>query len=140
MINIDDKDLDDETLEEKVFEKADYIGEVLTGERKIKFELPKRQQQVKKIKPKKPSQLQIFITDLKHSFKKYREMSLARLLGMSIIFILSISTLAVVGYLLYLLLKSLLRLGVIGLVGFAIFMCAASLSITLLIASRYTRK
>jgi hypothetical protein len=140
MINIDDKDLDDETLEEKVFEKADYIGEVLTGERKIKFALPQRKQQIKKIKPKKPSQLKLFITSLKHSFKKYREMSLARLLGMSIIFILSISTLSIVGYLLYLLLKSLLRLGIIGLIGFAIFMCASSLSMVLLIASRYTRK
>ena len=139
MINIDDKDLDDETLEDKVFEKADYIGEVLTGERKISFALPKRQAP-KKVKPKKPSQLQLFIISFKHSLKKYREMSLSRILGMSIIFILSISILAFVVFLLYLLLKSLLRLGIIGLIGFAIFMCAASLSITLLIASRYTQK
>lgn len=140
MINIDDEDLNDETLEERVFEKADYIGEVLTGERKIQFKLPDKKQTPKKIKPKKPSQLQLFIISLKQSFKKYREMSLTRLLGMSIILIISISVLAIIGYLLYLLLTALLKFGIIGLVGFAIFMCATSLSIVLLIASRYTRK
>jgi len=140
MIDIDKDEIEEETLEDKVFEKADYIGDVVTGVRKIKLKLPQKVISTQQKKPKKPSQIKLFIHDCKKSFSKYKNMSLSRLIGMSIILILSVSILAFVGYLLIFLLTSLLTFGVLGLVGFAIFMCALSGSIVLLIASRYTRK
>jgi hypothetical protein len=140
MINIDNEDLDDETFENKMLEKADYIGEVLIGERKIKLQLPKRKPQLTKPKPKKLSVIQLFINNIKQSFKKYREITLARLLGLSIIIIIIISILTISIYLLYLLLMELAKIGIVGIIGFTIFMCALSLSTIILIASRYTQK
>jgi uncharacterized membrane protein len=141
MINIDDEDLDEETLEERVFEKADYIGEVLTGERKIHFRLPKRAQKNKTVpKPVKPSKFTIFITNFKKFLSKYKNMPVTRIIGLIIILIISISVVVTTCYLLLLLLTGLLKLGVIGLVGFSIVMCALSVSGVLLWAARYTRK
>lgn len=140
MINIDDEDLDEETLEEKVFEKADYIGEVLTGERKIHFKLPKREQKGTVQKPKKPSKITTFINNFKKFITKYRNMPITRIIGLIIILIISILVVVTTCYLLLLLLTGLLKLGVIGLVGFSIVMCALSVSGVLLWAARYTRK
>jgi len=140
MINIDEEDLDEETLEDRVFEKADYIGEVLTGERKIHFKLPARTQHIKIRKMPQPSKINIFINNIKKSVSKYREMSLTRLIGMSILVMLSISAIAFVGYLLLLLLTGLLKLGVIGLIGFSMILCALCVSGVLILASRYTRR
>lgn len=139
MINIDDEDFDDETLEERVFEKADYIGEILTGERKIHFRLPERAIKTK-LKPKHPSKFTIFINNFKKSFTKYKEMPLARLIGLSILIILSITVISIVIYLLVLLLTGLLKLGVVGLIGFSVIMCALSVTCVLILASRYNRK
>jgi len=140
MINIDDEDFDEETLEDKVFEKADYIGEVLTGERKIKFALPKREIKAKIVKPKKPSRFATIISNYKKSFEKYRNMPLHRIIGLSIILILAITCVAIVGYLIMKLMISLLRYGTIGFAIFAVFICALSACGILLLASRYTRK
>jgi hypothetical protein len=141
MIDIDDEEIEEETLEDRVFEKADYIGEVLTGERKVKLSLPEKERKIQKPKsPRKPSQFKLFIEDFKKSFSKYKNMSLARLIGMSIILILSISVVAFIGYLLFILLATLITFGILGLIGFAIFMCALSGSAVLLLASRYSRK
>lgn len=140
MINIEEEDFDEETLEDRVFEKADYIGEILTGERKIHFKLPTRTQHIKIRKTPQPSAIKIFINNIKKSISKYREMSLTRLIGMSILIILSISIIAFVGYLLLLLLTGLLKLGVIGLIGFSMIMCALSVSGVLILASRYARR
>jgi len=139
MINIDEEDLEEETLEDRVFEKADYIGEVLTGERKIHFKLPERKQKPKP-KPKRSSRFTIFVNNFRRSLLKYKEMSLARLIGLSILLILSITVIAVIGYLLLLLLAGLLKLGLIGLIGFSFLMCALSVSTILIIASRYSRQ
>lgn len=141
MIDIDENEIEEETLENKVFEKADYIGDILTGERKIKLSLPERKQRESKPKkPRKPSQLKLFIEDFKQSFSKYKNMSLSRLIGMSIILILSVSFVAFIGYLLFTLLTTLITFGILGLIGFAIFMCAVSGSAVILLASRYSRK
>lgn len=141
MFNIDDEDLEEETLEDKVFEKADYIGEVLTGERKIHLTLPKKKIKVKiQTKPVKPSQIKLFIESCKKSYRKYREMSLARLIGMCILIILSISLIAVICYLLTLLLTGLLKLGMIGYIIFLVAMCAIMITGVLLLVSRYNRK
>jgi len=137
MINIDDEDFDDETFGERLFEKADYIGEIVTGKRKIHLAIPKKDQIQKK---SKPSNLAIFIKNIKKSLAKYKNMSLPRIIGLIIILLLSICIIAFVGYLLFLLLTSLVKLGVIGLIGFSIFMCAISVSGILLLASRYTQK
>jgi hypothetical protein len=140
MINIDDEDLDEETLEDKVFEKADYIGEVITGERKIKFALPKRDIKIKIVKPKKPSIFKTTISNFKKSFNKYKNMPLHRLIGLSIILILAITCVAIVGYLVMGLMVNLLKYGVIGFAIFSVFICALSACGILLLASRYTRK
>lgn len=140
MINIDDEDLDEETLEDKVFEKADYIGEVITGERKIKLALPKREVKAKIIKSKKPSRFTTIISNYKKSFEKYRNMPLHRIIGLSIILLLAITCVTIVGYLIMSLMVSLLKYGVIGFAIFAIFICALSACGILLLASRYTRK
>jgi hypothetical protein len=139
MINIDDEDLEEETLGDKVLEKADYIGELLTGERKLHFKLPDHGQKTIQ-KPKKPSKFTVFITNFKKYLAKYRNMPITRIIGLSIILILSISLVAITGYLLLLLLAGLLKLGIIGIVGFSIVMCALSVSGILLLASRYTRR
>jgi hypothetical protein len=139
MINIDEEDLNEETLEDRVFEKADYIGEVLTGERKIHFKLPAHVQHIKIRKTPEPSKVKVFINNIKKSLSKYRDMPLSRLIGLSILLILSISIVAFIGYLLLVLLTGLLKLGVIGLIGFSMIMCALSVSGVLLLASRYSR-
>lgn len=139
MINIDDDDLD-ETLGDKVFEKADYIGEVLTGERKIQFKIPEYTPRIKVQTIKKPSIIKMFIMDFKKSIMKYKEMSLARLLGISILTIISVSVIATVLYLLLLLLRGLLKLGLFGFIIFLIAMCAILVSGVLLISTRYSRK
>lgn len=140
MINIDDDDLEEETLGDRVLEKADYIGEVLTGERKLHFKLSGRKQKNNIQKPKKPSKFTIFIANFKKSLTKYRNMPITRIIGLSIILIISISLVAITCYLLLLLLTGLLKLGVIGLVGFSIVMWALTISGILLLASRYTRR
>lgn len=141
MIDIEEEDIEEETLEDRVFEKADYIGDVLTGERKIKFKLPEKERKLpQQKKPRKPSQFSLLISDFKHSFAKYKNMSLSRIIGISIILILSISVVALIGYILFTLLTTLIALGILGLIGFAIFMCALSGSAVFLLASRYSRK
>jgi|GEM_PF-4430829 len=142
MFNIEEEDLEEESLEDKVFEKADYIGEVLTGERKIHLVLPKKENLKIKIKtkPVKPSRLKLFIESCKKSYKKYREMSLARLIGMCILALLSITVIAVICYLLTLLLTGLLKLGMIGYIIFLAAMCAIMITGVLLLVSRYNRK
>jgi hypothetical protein len=139
MINIDDEDLDDETLEERIFEKADYIGEVLTGERKIKLYTPKPKKSQPK-KPKKPSFIHKFIIDMRKSITKYREMSIARIIGITILLLTAIICITSIAYLLFMLLSKLLTFGILGLVFFAIIMCAISMSGMLLLSSRFTRK
>lgn len=140
MINIDDEDFDEETLEDKIFEKADYIGEVLTGERKIKLALPKRQVKPKVVKPKKPSIISIIINDFKLSINKYKTMSLPRLIGLGALLLLSILIVAIIAYLILSLMTALLQLGILGFIIFSIFMCTLCASGILLLASRYTRK
>jgi len=140
MINIDDDDLEEETLEDQIFEKADYIGEVLTGERKIHLKMPKRIPKVHVKTIKKPSKFKMLINDLKKSFTKYKNMSLARLIGMSILIIASISIIAGIIYVLLLLLTGLLKFGLFGFLIFLIAMCTILVTIVLIIASRYTQK
>lgn len=140
MFNIDEEDLEEETLEEKVFEKADYIGEVLTGERKVHFKIPERTPNVKLKTIKRPSHIKKLISGFKSSFNKYKEMSLKRLIGMSVIIILSISTFALVIYLLLLLLSGLLKFGLFGFIIFLIAMCAIIVCGIVILISRYTHK
>jgi hypothetical protein len=140
MIDIEEEDIEEETLEDRIFEKADYIGDILTGERKVKVKLPDKNQKNLPHQRPKYSQFQLFINDFKKSLLKYKHMSLSRVIGMSIILILAISIMAIVGYLLFLLLTSLLKFGIAGLVGFTIFMCAVSGSVVLFVASRFTTK
>jgi len=139
MINIDDEDFDEETLEEKVFEKADYIGEVLIGERKINLTLPKRSTP-QLVKPKKPSKLSISINNFKTSLNKYKTMPLSRLIGLGIILLLAIFCISIIGYLLLSLMTELLKIGIIGFIIFSIFICAMCACGVLLLAARYTRK
>jgi hypothetical protein len=140
MINIDDEDFDEETLEDKVFEKADFIGEILIGERKIKLALPSGSSKPKPVKPKKPSLFTKIINNYKSSFKKYKDMPLSRLLGLGILLLVAIFCISIVAYLLLLLMTELLKLGIMGFAIFAIFICAMCACGILLIAARYTRK
>lgn len=140
MINIDDEDLTEETLEDQIFEKADYIGEVLTGERKIHFKIPKRIPKVQIKTIKHPSKFKMIINDLKKSFTKYKEMSLARIIGISILIIASILFIAVIIYLLLILLTGLLKLGIFGFIIFLIAMCAILICGVLVLSARYNRK
>lgn len=140
MINIDDEDLEEETLEDQIFEKADYIGEVLTGERKIHFKIPERIPKVHVKTIKHPSKFKMIITDLKKSFTKYKEMSLARIIGISILVITSILFIVFIVYLLLLLLTGLLKLGIFGFIVFLIAMCAILVCGVLLLSARYNRK
>jgi hypothetical protein len=140
MFNIDDEDLEEESLEDQVFEKADYIGEVLTGERKIQFKLPERAPKVKVKSIKRPSTIKTMINNFKKSFKKYKEMSLSRLIGITILILITISIFAFVIYLLLLLLAGLLKLGIFGFIIFLVAMCAILVCGVLLLTARYNRK
>lgn len=140
MFNIDDDDLEEETLEDMVFDKADYIGEVLTGERKIHFTLPKRAPKIKVKSIKSPSKIKIMLTNFKTSLSKYKNMSLARIIGMSILLIAIISIIAIIIYILLLLLSSLLKFGFIGFVIFIISLCAILVSIVLTLSTIYAHK
>jgi hypothetical protein len=140
MINIDDDDFEEETLEDRIFEKADYIGDILTGKRKIKLTLPKKPVKPKIIKSKKPSRISIIVNDFKLSINKYKTMPLSRLIGLGIILLLAILIVAIVAYLLLSLMTTLLQLGILGFIIFAIFICVLCSSGILLLASRYTRK
>jgi hypothetical protein len=140
MFNIDEEDLEEETLEDQVFEKADYIGEVLTGERKIHFKLPERAPKVKVKSIKQPSKVKIIIANFKKSFSKYKEMSLARIIGMSVLVLTTISIFAFVIYILLLLLTGLLKFGLMGFIIFLVAMCAILVCGVLLLTSRYNHK
>ena len=140
MINIDDEDLEEETLEDQIFDKADYIGEVLTGERKIHFKIPERIPKVHVKTIKRPSKFKMIITDLKKSFTKYKEMSLARIIGISILVLISVSIIAIIVYLLLLLLTGLLKFGLFGFIIFLVAMCAILVCGILLLLTRYSRK
>lgn len=140
MINIDDDEFEEETLEERVFEKADYIGEILVGEKKVNLSLAKISRPKQTPKPKKPSKLAIFINDFKTSINKYKSMPLKRLLGLGIILLVMIFCIAIISYLLLTLMTELLKLGIIGFIIFAIFICSICICGILLLASRYTRK
>jgi len=140
MFNIDEEDLEEETLEDQIFEKADYIGEVLTGERKIHFKIPKRVPKVQVKTIKRPSKLKMIITDFKKSFTKYKEMTLARIIGISILILISVSLMAFIVYLLLLLLTGLLKFGLFGFIIFLVAMCAILVCGILLLSARYNRK
>ena len=140
MINIDDEDLEEETLEDQIFEKADYIGEVLTGERKIHFKMPERIPKVQVKTIKRPSKFKMIVTDFKKSFTKYKEMSLARITGISILALATISFIAFITYLLLLLLTGLLKFGLFGFIIFLVAMCAILVCGILLLSARYNRK
>jgi hypothetical protein len=137
MINIDDDDYDEETLEERIFDKADFIGEIVTGERKIKLSLPKLPSKPKR---KKPSKIAKIINNFKISFNKYKNMSLKRFIGIGILLVSAIICISIVVYLLLSLMTELLKLGIMGFAIFSIFICTLCACGILLLASRYTRK
>lgn len=138
MIKIDDDD--EETFEDKLFEKADYIGEILIGERKLHLTLPKKQLIKIQPRPKKPSKFNILVSDFKTSITKYKTMSLSRLIGLGMIGLIIIFILSIIIYLLLSLFEALLKLGLIGFVVFAILLCTLCASGVLIIATRYSHK
>lgn len=136
MINIDDDDLDEETFEDRIYDKADAIGEILTGERKIKFKMPKKE--VKPIiKIKKPSKVKTFFGNLKESLIKYRKMSLSRIIGLGILFLLTTFIISIVVFLLLTLMTSLLSLGLIGFIIFIICICSLCISSILILVLKF---
>lgn len=144
---IDVESDDDETFEDKLFEKADHIGDIVTGKKKytkddidrIKIytqRLLNKDKRSGKIKPKnppKPNPVSIFI-------KKYKSMPKSRLVGLIVIVIFALVTILAAGYLLFSIMMSLMNAGIFGIIGFGILAFGVCMSALLVFSLRFNRK
>lgn len=134
MIDIESEE--ENSLEESILEKADHIGNIITGKEKITFDYSK-------FLPKKKLTKQ-YNADLKNklqsSINKYKQIQLSRFIGLSLMLILAISIISVIIYLLYSLFTILMSAGILGIVGFGIFSLTLSICIVLIISLKYRTK
>lgn len=143
---------DDETFEERLFEKADNIGDIVTGKKKYTKEdfdqikiyaqrllnKGKRRNEhgispVRVIKKSQSNPLIVFIN-------KYKAMPLSRLVGLSIILIFAAVAISTAAYLLFSIMVKLMNSGIFGIIGFGILAFGLCMSTLLIFTLKFNRK
>jgi hypothetical protein len=145
---------DEETFEDRLFERADNIGDIVTGKRKYTKEdfdqikiyadrlLNKGKKRdehgispvrVIKKSPPKPNPLIVFIN-------KYKSMPLSRLIGLSIIILFAVITIVTAAYLMFSIMVRLMNSGILGIIGFGILAFGLCMSTLLFFTLKYNRK